>query len=125
MAPNWLGHPVPLHATSTGKAFLAALPHAELDAIVRAGLERFTDTTITAPRALRAALDDVRERGYAVSRGELEPTLWGVSAVARDASGRPIAVVSVWGADARVRDRLDALGAEAARAAGELERLLS
>ncbi len=125
MAPNWLGHPVPLHATSTGKAFLAALPHAELDAIVRAGLERFTDTTITAARALRAALDDVRERGYAVSRGELEPTLWGVSAVARDASGRPIAVVSVWGADARVRDRLDALGAEAARAAGELERLLS
>jgi DNA-binding IclR family transcriptional regulator len=125
MAPNWLGHPVPLHATSTGKAFLAALPPAELDAIVRAGLERFTDTTITAPRALRAELDDVRERGYAVSRGELEPPLWGVSAVACDASGRPIAVVSVWGADARVRDRLDALGAQAARAAGELERLLS
>jgi DNA-binding IclR family transcriptional regulator len=125
MAPNWLGHPVPLHATSTGKAFLAALPADELDTIVRAGLERFTDTTITTPRALRAELDDVREQGYAVSHGELEPALWGVSAASRDASGRPIAVVSVWGADARVRDRLDALGAQAATAARELESLLS
>jgi DNA-binding IclR family transcriptional regulator len=125
MAPNWLGHPVPLHATSTGKAFLAALPADELDTIVRAGLERFTDTTITTPRALRAELGDVGEQGYAVSHGELEPALWGVSAASRDASGRPIAVVSVWGADARVRDRLDALGAQAATAARELESLLS
>jgi DNA-binding IclR family transcriptional regulator len=125
MAPNWLGHPVPLHATSTGKAFLAALPPGELDAIVRAGLERFTDTTITDPAALRAELERVREQGFAVSHGELEPALWGVSAAARDAAGRPAAVVSVWGADARVRDRLDELGAEAAKAARELESLLA
>src|SRR5215213_8462653 len=46
MAPNWLGHTVPLHATSTGKAFLAALPADELDALLRTRLERFTDTTI-------------------------------------------------------------------------------
>src|SRR5215212_8684109 len=51
MAPNWLGHSVPLHATSTGKAFLAALPDAEHDALA---LERFTDTTITDRDALRA-----------------------------------------------------------------------
>jgi DNA-binding IclR family transcriptional regulator len=125
MAPNWLGHTVPLHATSTGKAFLAALPDAELDAILRTGLERFTDTTITDPGALRAELAAVRDEGYAVSHGELEPALWGVSAAARDAAGRPAAVVSVWGADARVRDRLPGLGAHAAAAAAELEALLS
>jgi DNA-binding IclR family transcriptional regulator len=125
MAPNWLGHTVPLHATSTGKAFLAGLPGDELEAIVRAGFERFTDTTITEPAALRAELARVRERGFAVSHGELEPALWGVSAAARDASGRPAAVISVWGADARVRHRLDELGAQAASAAGELEALLS
>lgn len=120
MAPNWLGHPVPLHATSTGKAFLAALPAEELDALLQAGLERFTDTTITDRDALRAELEAVRRRGYAVSRGELEPALWGVSAAAGDA-----AVVSVWGADARVRPRLDELGTQAAAAARELEALLS
>jgi DNA-binding IclR family transcriptional regulator len=124
MAPDWLGHAVPLHATSTGKAFLAALPDAELEALLRTPLECFTDTTITRPGALRAELDAVRERGYAVSRGELEPALWGVSAAARDAAGRPAAVVSVWGADARVRERMDMLGGAVATAADELAALL-
>lgn len=125
MAPNWLGHTVPLHATSTGKAFLAALPEDELDALLRPGLERFTATTITEPGTLRAELDEVRARGYAVSRGELEDALWGVSAVARDARRRPAAVVSVWGAGARVRERIDELGARAAAAARELDALLA
>ena len=125
MAPNWLGHTVPLHATSTGKAFMAALPPAELDALLRPGLERFTETTITDAGALRAELDDVRERGYAVSHGELEPSLWGVSAVARDADLRPAAVISVWGSEARVGGRLDELGARAAGAARELGALLA
>jgi DNA-binding IclR family transcriptional regulator len=121
MAPNWLGHTVPLHATSTGKAFLAALPDAELDAIA---LERFTDSTITDVSALRAELATVRERGYAVSHGELEAALWGASAAVVDGAGRPAAVLSVWGADARVRDRLDALGEQCAAAAEELAALL-
>ncbi len=125
MAPNWLGHTVPLHATSTGKAFLAALPEDELGALLRAPLERFTDATITEAAALRAELERVRERGYAVSHGELEPALWGVSAAARDAAGRPAAVVSVWGSEARVRERIAELGARAAAAARELDALLA
>jgi DNA-binding IclR family transcriptional regulator len=123
MAPNWLGHTVPLHATSTGKAFLAALPERELEHL--AGLERFTDTTITDPFALRDELATVRARGFAVSRGELEPALWGVSAAALDPAGRPAAVLSVWGVESRVGGRLDELGAQAADAARALESLLS
>jgi DNA-binding IclR family transcriptional regulator len=125
MAPDWLGHTVPLHATSTGKAFLAALPEDELDALLRAPLERFTDTTITDPRALRRELDVTRERGYAISRGELEPALWGVSAAALDARGRPAAVVSVWGPESRIREKgFGRLGEATAAAAEELaERL--
>jgi DNA-binding IclR family transcriptional regulator len=121
MAPNWLGHTVPLHATSTGKAFLAALPPDELDTLLRQRLGRFTEATITDPRILRRELEWVSERGYAVSHGELEPALWGVSATALDRRRRPVAVVSVWGADARLRDRVDELGARTAGAARELE----
>jgi DNA-binding IclR family transcriptional regulator len=125
MAPNWLGHPVPLHATSTGKAFLAALPPDELDAVLRAPLERFTDTTITDAARLRAELATVQGRGYAISHGELEPALWGVSAVVCDGDARPVAVVSVWGSEARVRERLEGLGDQAAAAAAELDGLLA
>jgi DNA-binding IclR family transcriptional regulator len=120
MAANWLGRPTPLHATSTGKAFLAWLAPDELGAALPARLQRFTDTTITTRGALRAELTDVRGRGYAVSRGELEPALWGVSAPVV-AGGRPVAVVSVWGTEGRIRARgLDALGARTAATAGEV-----
>jgi DNA-binding IclR family transcriptional regulator len=116
MAANWLGRPTPLHATSTGKAYLAWLTADEIGAALPARLARFTDTTITTRAALRAELAGVRERGYAVSRGELEPALWGVSAPVLDGA-RAIAVVSVWGTEGRIRARgLDALGARTAAA---------
>src|SRR3954454_17883770 len=96
MAANWLGRAPSLHATSTGKAFLAWLDPDELGAALPARLQRFTATTITTRSALRAELAAVRGRGYAVSRGELEPALWGVSAPVVS-GGRAAAVVSVWG----------------------------
>jgi DNA-binding IclR family transcriptional regulator len=124
MAANWLGRPTPLHATSTGKALLAWLSDDDLAAALPARLQRFTDTTITTRAALRAELGDVRARGFAVSRGELEPALWGVSAPVLD-GGHPVAVVSVWGAEARVRARgIDALGARTAATAAGIGKLV-
>ena len=62
----------------------------------------------------------MRERGYAVSRGELEPALWGVSAPVLDA-GRAVAVVSVWGSEARMRARgVTWLGEHTATTAAEI-----
>jgi DNA-binding IclR family transcriptional regulator len=120
MAPDWLGRPTPLHATSTGKAYLAWLDEDELDATLPRPLARYTSSTITARRALRRELDDVRARGWAASLGELEDALWGVSAPVLD-GGRPVAVVSLWGTEARLRAHgLDALGARTADAAARI-----
>jgi DNA-binding IclR family transcriptional regulator len=121
MAANWQGRATPLHATSTGKAFLAWLPERDLAAALAAPLERYTETTIVEPAALRAELDDVRDRGYANSRGELEPALWGVSAPVLDRLRQPVAVVSVWGAAPRIGERrIVELGPLAAASAGEI-----
>jgi DNA-binding IclR family transcriptional regulator len=121
MAADWLGRAVPLHATSTGKALLAWLPADELDAALAQPLARFTERTITDPAALREELGRVRRRGYAVSRGELEAGLWGASAPVADRRGRAIAVVSVWGAEGRLRRRgLDELGSATAATAAAL-----
>ena len=84
MAADWLGRATPLHATSTGKALLAWLSVDDIGAALPGRLERFTDTTITTRPVLRTELAQVRARGYAISRGELEPALWGVSAPVLD-----------------------------------------
>ncbi|MHB1929372.1 MAG: IclR family transcriptional regulator [Acidimicrobiales bacterium] len=125
MPPNWVGRPVPLHATATGKAFLAWLPLAELDAVLGARLQRFTETTVTARRELLDELGQVRAAGYATARGELEEGVHAVAAAVRDRSGIPIAVVNVWGPPPRVDAEIAELGQQTARAAeavaGKLE----
>ena len=95
LAASWLGRPVPFHATSTGKAYLAALEAGELVAYLDPELVRFTDTTLTTRAALIEELATTRDRGYGTCRGEFEETLDGVSAAVLD-DGRPIAVVSLW-----------------------------
>ena len=60
-----------MHCNSSGKAILAYLAEAEVGAVVeRHGLPARTPNTITDSDELRAALDTVRERGYALNLGE-------------------------------------------------------
>ena len=127
MAPNWLGRPAPLHATSSGKAFLAWLSDDERTALLASSrLKRFTPTTITRRADLETELAEVRKRGYSVCAGELEQNLWGVSSAVLDARARPIAIISVWGPQHRVgRAKLPGIGKVALRAAQEITQLLS
>lgn len=124
MPPNWVGRPVPLHATATGKAFLAALPPPELDAVLRARLQRFTDTTVTARRQLLAELEHVRALGYATARGELEKGVHAVAAAVLDRNGIPVAVVNLWGAPSTVDTGAVELGLRTTQAAHEIRLLL-
>jgi len=121
LSANWLGRHVPLHATSSGKALLAWLPEAELLPLLEHELTAFTDSTITSRTALRTELAATRQRGYGVCAGELEETLYGVSAPVLDPRGRPFAVVSVWGPQSRVPvTRFPELGRLAQEAAAEI-----
>jgi DNA-binding IclR family transcriptional regulator len=122
LAVSWLAREVPLHATSTGKAFLAWLPRHEAVGLLETPLRGFTDTTVTDLERLLVELSETRERGYAQCAGELEPTLFGVSAPVLDAHGdRPIAVFSIWGPVNRVPEsRFPALGLVAIEAAGDV-----
>jgi DNA-binding IclR family transcriptional regulator len=116
---------VPLHATSTGKAYLAYLPEEEQDAVLPRRLERYTATTVTDRRGLADELRGVRRDGYAICVGELEESLFGASAPVLSEQGRPVAVVSVWGTEHRLpRERLPEVGRRAVEAAEELKELL-
>jgi DNA-binding IclR family transcriptional regulator len=125
MAINWVAREVPLHATSTGKAFLAWLPAEEARALLDLPLARYTDTTLTDPDTLMEQLLEIHERGYAECAGELEPALYGVSAPILNLDGRPLGVFSIWGPASRVPgSRFAELGPLAAKAAEEVREAL-
>ncbi|MTD54668.1 IclR family transcriptional regulator domain-containing protein [Amycolatopsis pithecellobii] len=79
-----VGDQVPLHATASGKVFLAFSEPRLLRNTIEAGLRRYTRWTIVDGRRLAAAVATVRHIGVAHSREERRP---GVSAV-----GAPIIV---------------------------------
>src|SRR4051794_21820165 len=124
---SWLAREVPLHATSTGKAFLASLPEPEARALLEPPLQQFTDTTLTDPDRLLEELRVVRQRGYAECPGELEPTLFGVSAPVLGAPHeRPVVICSIWGPAERVTAaRFPTLGKVAVEAALEISALMA
>jgi IclR family acetate operon transcriptional repressor len=121
LTASWLGRSVPLHATSTGKALLAFLPAEQVQRVLAGSLTRFTDTTITDRDALAAELAATRARGYGVCAGELESSLYGVSAPVLDRNRRPLAVLSIWGPKDRVtQEKFEELGEVAVNAAAEI-----
>ncbi|MGH3098304.1 MAG: IclR family transcriptional regulator [Streptosporangiales bacterium] len=121
LAARWLGHHVPVHATSAGKALLAWLPESEVETFLSAPLAEFTPTTRTDREQLRAELADIRNQGYSVAVGELEAEVYGVSAPVLDARQRPFAVISVWGPRDRVPpSRFAELGPLVLRGAAEI-----
>lgn len=84
-----------VHATSTGKAVLAALPESEREELLRPPLERFTEHTITRLDDLREALERVRRQGWAEATDELGDGYVAVGAAIHDALGKPVGGISV------------------------------
>src|SRR6185503_6645963 len=77
------GNRVPLHATGAGKAIPAARRDGVLD---RLELRPYTPHTIVDAAALRRALEEIRERGYAIDDEEYDD---GVRCVAVPVMGAP------------------------------------
>jgi DNA-binding IclR family transcriptional regulator len=121
LSPSWMGRPIPLHATSSGKVFLAWLPDQERGALLSGELEAYTDRTITDHAALETELAEIRRLGYGTCLGEFEDFSNGVSAAVLDRRGRPIVIVNLWGPSQRVsRARLPSLGRAALGIAHEI-----
>ncbi|WP_299038592.1 IclR family transcriptional regulator [uncultured Pseudokineococcus sp.] len=101
---DFVGKHDPLHATAAGKVFLAHQPTARVDELAGAGLERFTPSTIVDPRELRAELERVRERGWAITTEEHEVGLVVIAAPVRSADGSLAAAMTVSGPTYRVTE---------------------
>lgn len=86
----------PAYATAMGRALLANLPPADLDAYLdRYELVPVMRRTITDPGTLRAELKRVREDGYALVNQELEEGLVAIGVPVRDRTGRVRAAINL------------------------------
>ncbi len=94
---DWTGRTCALHCVAAGKVLMAALAEREVMRLVRAGLDRYTERTITELEPLLAELARIRRRGYATAIGEFELALNGVAAPVHDARGTVVAAAYVWG----------------------------
>jgi DNA-binding IclR family transcriptional regulator len=125
LVPSWLDRPLPLHATSGGKAFLAWLGRDERDAILPRVLPRYTAHTVTDRDRLEREFAEIRKTGYALCAREYEEFSSGASAAVLDTRQYPIAVINVWGpAPRNPARRLHEIGREAARTAEAAHALL-
>jgi IclR family KDG regulon transcriptional repressor len=89
-----VGDRSPVHTTAMGKVLLAFGPPTRVEELP-ARLPRHSATTIVSRAKLRQELEDVRRKGYAVSRGELVLEVGGIAAPILDRHGEVCAALSI------------------------------
>ncbi len=91
------GERLPAFCTATGKAFLAFLPEAQVRTILKRGMSKYTEHTITSIPRLLEELRKTRERGFAISEQEFEAGINAVAAPILDANAYPLAAMAIVG----------------------------
>lgn len=90
------GQRMPLHAGASGKVLLAYGPSQMRASILSNGpLPAVTPRSITDPDLFRRELEDVRRRGYAVSRGENVPDAYAIAAPVFDHGGQLVGALGI------------------------------
>lgn len=86
-----------VHCSASGKALLAFLPDAVIEAKLKGYVfERHTDRTIVDKEAFKSALGNVRVDGFAINDREEYEHFLGLSAPIFNFLGEPIAVLNIW-----------------------------
>lgn len=91
-----LGRHLPMYCTAAGRAYLAALPEAEADAILIASDRKgYTASTVTDLDQLRAIVAEVRSEGYSYAQEEYFAGDISVAAAIVNADGYPLGAVGI------------------------------
>lgn len=116
-----------LHSSALGKAYLARLGTEEVRSLIGSRkLPALTKNTITSTASLKAELEQVRERGYAIDNEEgALGAVCVASSILDRAQDRPVAALSVSGPSVRMApERVEQIGKAVRGAALEIEKKL-
>jgi DNA-binding IclR family transcriptional regulator len=92
----------PLHASASGKVYLAHEKERVIAAYLADAREALTTTTITSADVLRRVLVEVREQGYGIDQGESYDGICGIAAPVFDFSGQVVGCLSITVATSRL-----------------------
>lgn len=108
-----------IHCSAPGKAIVAYLPEKEQANIIRRiKFKKFNSRTITSPAAFLKQLEQIREQGYAIDRGEELTGIHCIGAPVFNKYGYPVAAIWTTGPTDRLKkERFDKLGREIKKSA--------
>jgi IclR family pca regulon transcriptional regulator len=91
-----VGSRLPAYCTSMGRILLAALDDAALtDYLEHANLQIKTSRTLHTPEAIRASVDEIRQKGWVIIDQELEVGLRSLAVPLKDSAGQVLAALNV------------------------------
>lgn len=91
-----LGYSFPAYANATGKVLLSELSDSELDTLYPFEmLEPVTNDTVGTKSALRMELQQIRERGFAIVKGQASQNVSAVSSGIRDYTGKYVGAIAI------------------------------
>jgi len=96
------GASLPLYAGSSAKVLLAYQDESFIDAVIKKGLEKLGENTITDPEQLKKELALIREQGFTQSNSEVDPGAGSVGAPIFDHNGGIAASLTVVGPTDRI-----------------------
>lgn len=97
------GGKLPLHASASGKVFLAYKDPAELERILNEyEFERFTEHTIADKAQLMEHLQEIRSKGYSTEDEEIEHGAYSIAAPVKDAAHAVVGTISIVGSKVRM-----------------------
>jgi len=120
------GTTLPAYCTGGGKALLAFLPSEQLDRYLKdLTPERHTANTLTTIPAIRAALEDIRRKGFALDRGELLEEAFCAAAPVLDTAGTGVAAISVTATQSRFESKREQIIEAVRTAAAQMSELVA
>lgn len=122
-ATTRIGSRVPAHCVGTGKAMLSYQSPEFLQGMLET-VRPHTQATLTQPDALLEQLRLVRQRGYAVNRGEFRTGVTGIGAAILGPDGRVVAGVGIWGPHERLAPMIEQHAKHVLRCADDISREL-
>jgi IclR family acetate operon transcriptional repressor len=118
---HWpVGQHSPVHASANGKAIVAFSGGQQRANLDPASFTVFTPTTVATADEFEAHLAKVRERGFAVVRGELREDICSLAAPIFDGRSNPVASLSAFMPSYRMPENEAGLGEMVRAAAAEI-----